>query len=131
RAAIGVLFSTSPRSQLVIAWAVGTFTSAAGLILSFLFDWPTGATMVCAFGAALAAAGGLYPFLRGNRERAAARMIRGMRWAAAVILVASAALLVAAPRAPQPLFDLVEYAAPSVRWLYFTRAEEATFTDAL
>jgi len=58
-------------------------------------------------------------------------MIRGMRWAAAVILVASAALLVAAPQAPQPLLDLAEYAAPSLRGLYFTRAEEATFTDAL
>ena len=130
-AAIGVLFSTSPRTQLAIAWTVGTFTSAAGLVLSFLFDWPTGATMVCTFGVALAAAGGLYPFLRNNRKLAAARMIRGTRWAATVILVASAAMLAVAPRAPQPLLDLAEYAAPSVRQLYFTRAEEATFKDAL
>ena len=130
-ATIGSLFSTSPRRQLLIAWAVGTFTSAAGLILSFLFDWPTGATMVCAFGVALAVAGGLYPFLRANRRRAAVRMIRGTRWAAALILAASAALLAAAPRAPQPLLDLAEYATPCVRQLYFTRAEEATFMDAL
>ena len=130
-ATIGSLFSTSPRRQLLIAWAVGTFTSAAGLILSFLFDWPTGATMVCTFGVALAAAGGLYPFLRANRRGAAVRMIRGTRWAAALILAASAALLAAAPRAPQPLLDLAEYATPSVRQLYFTRAEEATFMDAL
>jgi zinc/manganese transport system permease protein len=130
-AAIGVLFSTSHRSQLVIAWAVGTLASSAGLVLSFLLDWPTGATMVCTFGVALAAAGGLYPFLRGNRQLAAARMIRGMRWAATFILVASAGLLAAAPRVPQPLLDLAEYATPSVRRLYFTRAEEATYTDAL
>ena len=87
--------------------------------------------MVCTFGVALAAAGGLYPFLRNNRKLAAARMIRGTRWAATVILVASAAMLAVAPRAPQPLLDLAEYAAPSVRQLYFTRAEEATFMDAL
>ena len=130
-AAIGVLFSTSHRSQLVIAWAVGTLASSAGLVLSFLLDWPTGATMVCTFGVALAAAGGLYPFLRGNRQLAAARMIRGMRWATTFILVASAGLLAAAPRVPQPLLDLAEYATPSVRRLYFTRAEEATYTDAL
>jgi len=130
-AAIGVLFSTSHRSQLVIAWAVGTLASSAGLVLSFLLDWPTGATMVCTFGVALAAAGALYPFLRGNRQLAAARMIRGMRWAATFILVASAGLLAAAPRVPQPLLDLAEYATPSVRRLYFTRAEEATYTDAL
>src|SRR5262249_15130029 len=130
-AVIGVLFSTSPRRQLVIAWAVGTFTSAAGLALSFLFDWPTGATMVCAFGVVLAAAGGLYPFLRGNLKLAAAHMIRGTRHTVAVVLVASAALIAAAPRAPQPLLDVAEYAAPSVRRLYFTRAEDATFMDAL
>jgi zinc/manganese transport system permease protein len=130
-AVIGVLFATSPRGQLIIAWAAGTLTSTAGLILSFLLDWPTGATMVCAFGVALAAVGVLYPFLRGNRGLAAVRMVRGTRWAAAVILIGSAALLAAAPRAPQPLLDLAEYATPSVRRLYFTRAEEATFIDAL
>jgi zinc/manganese transport system permease protein len=130
-AAIGVLFSTSPQRQLVIAWSVGTLTSTAGLVLSFVLDWPTGATMVCTFGVALAVAGGLYPFLRGNRQLAAARMIRGLRWAATFILVASAALLAAAPRAPQPLLDVAEYATPSARRLYLTRAEEATFTDAL
>jgi hypothetical protein len=36
----------------------------------------------------------------------------------------------AAPRADQPLIDMVEYAVPSLRTLYFTRAEEATFVDA-
>jgi zinc/manganese transport system permease protein len=87
--------------------------------------------MVCTFGVALAVAGGLYPFLRGNRQLAAARMIRGLRWAATFILVASAALLAAVPRAPQPLLDVAEYATPSARRLYLTRAEEATFTDAL
>jgi zinc/manganese transport system permease protein len=130
-AVIGVLFATSPRRQLIIAWAAGTLTSTAGLILSFLLDWPTGATMVCAFGVALAAVGVLYPFLRGNRGLAAVRMVRGTRWAAAAILIGSAALLATAPRAPQPLLDLAEYATPSVRRLYFTRAEEATFIDAL
>src|SRR4029453_7451128 len=99
-AVIGVLFATSPRRQLIIAWAAGTLTSTAGLILSFLLDWPTGATMVCAFGVALAAVGVLYPFLRGNRGLAAVRMVRGTRWAAAAILIGSAALLATAPRAP-------------------------------
>src|SRR5262249_46351369 len=130
-AAIGVLFGASPGRQLAIAWVSGTLTSAAGLALSFLLDWPTGATMVCAFGAALAAAGLLYAFLRGkNRRVAASRTLATTRWTAAAVLAASAAQLLAAPRAPQPLLDLIEYAAPSVRGLYFTRAEEATFADA-
>jgi zinc/manganese transport system permease protein len=129
-AAIGVLFSPSPPRQLAIAWVTGTLTSAAGLLLSFWLDWPTGATMVCTFGVALAAAGLLYPFLRGDRRLAAGRMLATSRWAAALILAASAAELVALPRAPQPLLDVLEYAAPSVRGLYFTRSEEATFMDA-
>jgi zinc/manganese transport system permease protein len=129
-AAIGVLFGASPGRQLAIAWVAGTLTTAAGLALSFLLDWPTGATMVCAFGAALAVAGLLYAFLRGNRRVAASRTLAATRWTAAAFLAGSAAQLSAVPRAPQPLLDLIEYAAPSARGLYFTRAEEATFADA-
>src|SRR5262249_52762400 len=35
-----------------------------------------------------------------------------------------------APRADQPLLDLVEWAIPSLRTLYFTRAEATTYQDA-
>src|SRR5262249_50734601 len=48
----------------------------------------------------------------------------------AAILAVSAVLLAAAPRADQPVIDLAEYAVPSLRKLYFTPAEEATFVDA-
>src|SRR5580765_2266582 len=53
-AAIGVMFASSQPGQLAIGWIVGTFVSAAGLVASFFLDLPTGATMVCAFGASLA-----------------------------------------------------------------------------
>jgi zinc/manganese transport system permease protein len=129
-AAIGVLFAASPARQLAIAWAAGTLTGALGLALSFLLDWPTGATMVCAFGGALAAAGLLYAFLLGNRRVAAGRTIAAVRCVVAAILAGSALQLAAAPRTPQPLFDVLEYAAPSLRRLYFTSPEEATFIDA-
>src|SRR5205085_3319775 len=62
-AAIGVMFASSLVRQLGIGWIAGTVTSAAGLAASFAFDLPTGAAMVCVFGAALAIAGALYPFL--------------------------------------------------------------------
>jgi ABC-type Mn2+/Zn2+ transport system permease subunit len=67
-AAIGVMFAETLSRQLTIGWIVGTFVSASGLAGSFVFDLPTGAAMVCAFGAALALAGALYPFLRGDRR---------------------------------------------------------------
>jgi zinc/manganese transport system permease protein len=124
------MFASTLARQLAIGWIVGTFTSAAGLAASFAFDMPTGAAMVCAFGAALAVAGLLYPFLRGNRQSAMRVAIATARWTGAVILAGSAIQWAAAPRADQPLIDLIEYAVPSLRTLYFTRAELTTFTDA-
>lgn len=129
-AAVGVMFAASQARQLAIGWITGTFTSAAGLAASFAFDLPTGAAMVCAFGAALAVAGLLYPFLRGNRRHALRVAIGAARCGAAAILAGSALQLAAAPRADQPLIDMIEYAVPSFRALYFTPAEQATFTDA-
>jgi zinc/manganese transport system permease protein len=129
-AAIGVMFSSSPERQLAVGWIVGVFASAAGLAASFAFDLPTGAAMVCAFGAALAVAGVLYGFMRGDHRRAYRVTIATARWSAAAVLAASAVQLIAAPRGDQPLIDTVEYAFPSLRALYFTRAEATTFADA-
>src|SRR5207248_9242675 len=52
------------------------------------------------------------------------------RWSVAAILFASALLLMTAPRADQPLIDLAEYLVPSLRTLYFSATEQATFADA-
>lgn len=45
-------------------------------------------------------------------------------------LAYSALQLAASPRADQPLIDFIEYAVPPLRTLYFTGAEQRTFTDA-
>jgi len=129
-AAIGIMFASSLARQLAIGWMIGTLTSAAGLAASFIFDLPTGAAMVCAFGAAMAVAGLLYPFLRGNRHDALRVTAATARWSAAAVLAGTALQLAAAPRADQPLIDIIEYALPSLRTLYFTRTEETTFVDA-
>jgi zinc/manganese transport system permease protein len=129
-AAIGVMFASSLGRQLAIGWIAGTITSAAGLAASFVFDLPTGATIVCAFGAALALAGMLYPFLRGDRQRVWRTAFATARWAAAIVLAVSAVQFAAAPRGDQPLIDLAEYAMPTLRALYFSDTERATFADA-
>ena len=129
-AAIGVMFAASLSGQLAIGWIVGIFVSAAGLAASFFFDLPTGAAMVCAFGASLAVAGVVYPFLRGDRRRAARYTIATVRWIVAAIFAGSAVQMAVAPRADQPLIDLAEYTVPSLRALYFTGAEATTFADA-
>jgi zinc/manganese transport system permease protein len=129
-AAIGVMYASSLPRQLAIGWTAGAATSALGIAASFAFDLPTGAAMVCAFGASLAVAGLLYPFFHGQRARATHAARRSARWAAAAILALSGIQLIAAPRNDQPMLDLAEYALPPLRMLYFTRAEAATFVDA-
>ena len=53
-----------------------------------------------------------------------------LRWGAAALLAGSALLLLVAPRADQPLLDAAEYAAPSLRTIYFNATEAATYEDA-
>jgi zinc/manganese transport system permease protein len=129
-AAIGVMFASTLSRQLAIGWIAGILTSAAGFAVSFAFDLPTGAAIVCAFGAALALAGLVYPFIRGDRRVALAIAVRAVRWVVAAIIAGSAILLAVAPRADQPLLDTLEQAAPSLRNLYFTAAEVAAYQDA-
>jgi zinc/manganese transport system permease protein len=129
-ASIGVMFASSLARQVTLGWIVGTVTSAAGLAGSFAFDLPTGAAMVCGFGGALAIAGLFYPFLRGDHQHAWRVAIATGRWFVFAILAGSAIQLAAAPRADQPLLDMMEVAAPSLRGLYFTRAEQTVFAEA-
>jgi zinc/manganese transport system permease protein len=53
-----------------------------------------------------------------------------VRWCVAALLTGSALQLAAAPRADQPLLDAIEHAVPSLRSLYFSRSEAATFAEA-
>ncbi len=49
----GMLFSSRIGPRLAIGWVMGTAVSMLGMYLSVLFDLPTGAAIVCTFGAAL------------------------------------------------------------------------------
>jgi zinc/manganese transport system permease protein len=129
-AAIGVLYADTLGRQLALGWSVGALASALGLAISFGFDLPTGAAMVCTFGAALAVAGFLRPFIRGGMAQAGRRAGLVARWGAAMVLAASALQLMILPRADQPLLDALEYAAPVVRGSYLNAAEAATYEDA-
>ncbi len=48
-----MLFADRIGSRLAIGWTMGTLVSALGVYLSVQMDTPTGATIVCTFGAAL------------------------------------------------------------------------------
>ena len=48
-----MLYADSVGTRLAIGWTMGTLVSALGCYFSVAFDTPTGATIVCTFGAAL------------------------------------------------------------------------------
>jgi len=49
----GALLAQTIGKRLLIGWIVGTLTSVAGVIASYFWDLPTGATIVCTFGVVL------------------------------------------------------------------------------
>jgi len=48
-----MLFADRIGPRLAIGWTMGTLVSALGCYFSVVFDTPTGATIVCTFGAVL------------------------------------------------------------------------------
>jgi zinc/manganese transport system permease protein len=65
-----MLFADRIGKRLAIGWTMGTLVSALGCYLSVAFDSPTGATIVCTFGAVLLVMYLAHVFLdrvRGNR----------------------------------------------------------------
>src|SRR5258707_13585062 len=97
-AAIGVLFADNLGRQRAIGWAVGTLASAVGLAVSYGGDLPTGAAMVCTFGATLALAGLVFVFLPGRSGAALRSWGLVARWGVAPIFFASRLLVLGAPR---------------------------------
>jgi zinc/manganese transport system permease protein len=51
----GIAWGTRWGSRLALGWSLAAFVSLAGIVASAYFDIPTGATIVCVFGVALAA----------------------------------------------------------------------------
>jgi zinc/manganese transport system permease protein len=52
-AVCGVLLAKTVGQRLAVGWVAGTLTSVLGVIASYVWDLPTGATVVCAFGGCL------------------------------------------------------------------------------
>ncbi len=68
-----MLFSDKVGKRLAIGWTMGTLVSALGVYFSVLLDMPTGATIVCTFGAVLIAMFFIHlVFFHGRQARALA-----------------------------------------------------------
>jgi len=65
-----MLFARSIGRRLAIGWSMGAIVTAVGILLSFHFDLPTGATIVCTFGIALSLMAIVWALTRGRRGHA-------------------------------------------------------------
>jgi zinc/manganese transport system permease protein len=65
----GMLFSDRIGPRLAVGWSMAAVVSVLGMYVSVLFDLPTGASIVCTFGAALVVLAAIRPLLvkRGGR----------------------------------------------------------------
>ncbi len=57
-AVCGVMLSSSWKGRLIVGWIVAATASLIGLTTSYLLDFPTGASIVCACGLLLMMVGG-------------------------------------------------------------------------
>lgn len=116
-AAIASLFVHSLRARLALGWALGVAASAAGLWASWAWDLPTGATLVSAFGAAIALAAigiGAVRVVKAIRAQGLAALRPAVAVAGGLAALAGALLLVL-PGIDHPWLDALESAAPQMR----------------
>ena len=62
----GMLYSSRIGPRLAIGWVMGVVVSMLGMYLSVVFDLPTGAAIVCTFGAALILMAAVRPLIVGK-----------------------------------------------------------------
>ena len=130
-AAIASLFVRTVRARLVLAWALGAAVSAAGLWASWAWDFPTGATLVSAFGAAIALAAAYLGAVRAAKA-VRAKGLAALRPAAATlgaILALAGALLAVLPGMDHPWLDAAESVLPQLREAFLTEDELETLHD--
>ena len=132
-AAMAALLARGVGTRLAVGWAAGGVVSGAGLVASYHWDLPTGATIVAAFGAALA----VTAVVRGARIAASAVRARGLAALApatiglAGLVALAGAVLAAIPAMDHPWLDAIERAVPAVQEAFLTPVERGVRRDSL
>ena len=72
-----MLYADTVGRRLAIGWTMGTIVSALGVYLSLVLDLPTGATIVCTFGVALALMAVVRPLIRRTSDASARHAVVG------------------------------------------------------
>jgi zinc/manganese transport system permease protein len=132
-AAIAVLLVRGVGARLALGWLVGAVVSAAGLAASYAWDLPTGATVVAAFGVALAstaaALGARASIIAVRAHGLAALRPAAMALAGLVGLMGLALALF--PALDHLWLDALERVAPGVQEAFLTPSERAVRQETL
>jgi len=133
-AAIGTLYSSTVLGKLLLGWAIGIFASSVGLSCSYLWDLPTGATIVCVFGATLTLAALLKPLilnLKEKRLQVFAKALSVIQTSLLGVILMSGVWLTVNPHADHPLLDLLDTYQPAVKSLFLTEEEQQILAQSV
>ena len=122
----------SARGRLLIGWALGVLVSVGGLVASWTWDLPTGATVVVAFGvlvAAVAVALAARAGARATREHGI-QAVHGPAIGLCAVVGLAGLLLVLAPRMDHWWLDWLEASVPAAQTLFLSADERETRRDA-
>ena len=131
-AAVGALLARGVAARLLIGWAFGLAVSALGLLASWTWDLPTGATIVTTFGVSLAAVALAVGLRALGRQVAASgpRALTGLAVATASLLTLAGVLLVAFPSMDHPWLDALERWAPGIRLAFLDGEERQAYAES-
>ncbi len=132
-AAVGALLARGVAARLLIGWAFGLAVSALGLLGSWTWDLPTGATIVTTFGVLLAAVALALGLRALGRQVAASgpRAVIGLAAATASLVALAGGLLVAFPAMDHPWLDALERWAPGIRLAFLDSDERQAYAESL
>jgi zinc/manganese transport system permease protein len=131
-AVIGAWLAATTGRRLVIGWTVSVVASAGGLVASFGWDLPTGATVVAAFGAllALTALVRVVHGLGARIRRDGLRAFAGLGVGVGSMIALAGVALAAFPRTDHLWLDALERAAPAIQHAFLSDHERQVATDA-
>ena len=121
----------SARGRLLVGWALGILVSVAGLVASWTWDLPTGATVVVTFGvlvAAVATALAVRADARATRARGL-EALRGPAVGLCAVVGLAGLLLVLVPRMDHWWLDWLEASVPVAQTLFLNADERDTRRD--
>ena len=131
-AVIGTWLAVTTARRLAIGWAVGVVVSVAGLGASFVWDLPTGATIVAAFGVllALVALGRALRSLGAQVRRDGRRTLAGVGVGVGSLIALAGVALAAFPRADHLWLDALERMLPTIQTPFLSQHERRVAAEA-